>query len=43
VGGYIFQSDDRVAMIRAVSAVVHESLKPQDACDQYLRHTAGSA
>jgi putative autoinducer-2 (AI-2) aldolase len=36
MGRNIFQSDDPVAMIRAVSAVVHDSVKPQAACDQYL-------
>jgi putative autoinducer-2 (AI-2) aldolase len=37
MGRNIFQSDDPVAMIQAVSAIVHDSLKPQDAFDQYLR------
>jgi 3-hydroxy-5-phosphonooxypentane-2,4-dione thiolase len=37
MGRNIFQSDDPVAMIRAVGAVVHESAKPQAAFDQYLR------
>jgi 3-hydroxy-5-phosphonooxypentane-2,4-dione thiolase len=37
MGRNIFQSDDPVAMIRAVSAVVHESVKPQAAYDQFLR------
>src|SRR5215467_6232212 len=41
MGRNIFQSADPVAMIRAVSAIVHESLKPQEAFDQYLRPTAG--
>jgi 3-hydroxy-5-phosphonooxypentane-2,4-dione thiolase len=36
MGRNIFQSDNPVAMIRAVSAVVHESLKPQAAYDQFL-------
>jgi putative autoinducer-2 (AI-2) aldolase len=36
MGRNIFQSDDPVAMIRAVSAVVHDSVKPQAAYDQYL-------
>jgi 3-hydroxy-5-phosphonooxypentane-2,4-dione thiolase len=40
MGRNIFQSDDPVAMIRAVGAVVHESLKPQAAYDQFLRGTA---
>ena len=44
MGRNIFQSDDPVAMIRAVSAIVHEALTPQEAFDQYLRPaaTAGS-
>jgi 3-hydroxy-5-phosphonooxypentane-2,4-dione thiolase len=37
MGRNIFQSDDPVAMVRAVSAVVHESVKPQAAYDQFLR------
>jgi 3-hydroxy-5-phosphonooxypentane-2,4-dione thiolase len=37
MGRNIFQSDDPVAMIRAVSAVVHDSVKPQTAYDQFLR------
>jgi putative autoinducer-2 (AI-2) aldolase len=37
MGRNIFQSDKPVAMIRAVSAVVHESLKPQEAYDRFLR------
>ena len=40
MGRNIFQSDDPVAMIRAVSAIVHEALKPQEAFDQYLRRPA---
>ena len=40
MGRNIFQSDDPVAMIRAVSAVVHESLKPEAAHDQFLRPAA---
>jgi putative autoinducer-2 (AI-2) aldolase len=43
MGRNIFQSDDPVAMIRAVGAVVHESLKPQAAYDQFLRQAPGSA
>ena len=42
MGRNIFQSDDPVAMIRAVGAVVHESLKPQAAYDQFLRRAPGS-
>jgi putative autoinducer-2 (AI-2) aldolase len=37
MGRNIFQSDDPVAMIRAVRGVVHESLKPRAAYDQFLR------
>jgi 3-hydroxy-5-phosphonooxypentane-2,4-dione thiolase len=37
MGRNIFQSDDPVAMIRAIGAVVHESRKPQEAYDQFLR------
>jgi len=37
MGRNIFQCDDPVAMIRAVGAVVHESLKPQAAYDRFLR------
>jgi len=37
MGRNIFQSDDPVAMIQAVRAVVHESAKPQAAYDQFLR------
>ena len=37
MGRNIFQSDNPVAMIRAVSAVVHESLKPQAVYDRFLR------
>jgi putative autoinducer-2 (AI-2) aldolase len=40
MGRNIFQSDDPVAMIKAVSAVVHESLKPAAAYDQFLRPAA---
>jgi putative autoinducer-2 (AI-2) aldolase len=36
MGRNIFQSNDPVAMIRAVGAVVHESLKPQAAHDRFL-------
>ena len=34
MGRNIFQSDDPIAMIQAVRAVVHESAKPQAAYDQ---------
>jgi 3-hydroxy-5-phosphonooxypentane-2,4-dione thiolase len=43
MGRNIFQSDHPAAMIRAVGAVVHESLKPQAACDRFLRPSPGSA
>jgi putative autoinducer-2 (AI-2) aldolase len=41
MGRNIFQSDAPQAMIRAVGAVVHESMKPQDAYDQYVPAAAG--
>jgi 3-hydroxy-5-phosphonooxypentane-2,4-dione thiolase len=41
MGRNIFQCHDPVAMIRAVSAVVHESVKPQAAYDQYSTATRG--
>jgi len=41
MGRNIFQSGDPVAMIRAVNAVVHESIKPQAAHDRYSRATRG--
>ena len=37
MGRNIFQSDDPVAMIRAIGAVVHDSAKPQAAYDTVLR------
>jgi len=40
MGRNIFQSDTPQAMIRAVGAVVHESAKPGDAYDRYLREPA---
>jgi putative autoinducer-2 (AI-2) aldolase len=40
MGRNIFQSDTPEAMIRAVGAVVHESSKPEDAYEQYLRTPA---
>lgn len=40
MGRNIFQSEDPVAMIRAVTAVVHESQKPRAAYDQFLRRAA---
>ena len=36
MGRNIFQSDAPQAMIRAIGAVVHESVKPEDAYHQYL-------
>jgi putative autoinducer-2 (AI-2) aldolase len=41
MGRNIFQSGDPVAMIRAVNAVVHESIKPDAAYDRYSRATSG--
>ena len=43
MGRNIFQSGHPAAMIRAVGAVVHESLKPQAAYDRFLRPSPGSA
>jgi 3-hydroxy-5-phosphonooxypentane-2,4-dione thiolase len=40
MGRNIFQSQAPEAMIRAVGAVVHESMKPEDAYDQYVRAPA---
>ena len=37
MGRNIFQSDDPVAMIQAVSAIVHDAVKPADAFEAYLR------
>ena len=42
MGRNIFQSDTPAAMIRAVGAVVHESAKPEDAYDQYVRQPASA-
>ena len=42
MGRNIFQSDTPQAMIRAVGAVVHESMKPEDAYEQYLRIPASA-
>jgi putative autoinducer-2 (AI-2) aldolase len=42
MGRNIFQSEDPVAMIRAVRAVVHESVKPQAAYDQFFRAAASA-
>jgi 3-hydroxy-5-phosphonooxypentane-2,4-dione thiolase len=41
MGRNIFQSNHAVAMIRAVSAVVHESVKPQAAYEQYSTAARG--
>jgi putative autoinducer-2 (AI-2) aldolase len=43
MGRNIFQSNDPAAMIRAVSAVVHESLKPREAFHRYLPPAAEGA
>lgn len=40
MGRNIFQSDTPQAMIRAVGAVVHESMKPEDAYEQYVQAPA---
>ena len=40
MGRNIFQSDTPQAMIRAVGAVVHESVKPEDAYQRYLGQPA---
>jgi putative autoinducer-2 (AI-2) aldolase len=40
MGRNIFQSDTPEAMIRAVGAVVHESMKPEDAYDQFVQPPA---
>jgi putative autoinducer-2 (AI-2) aldolase len=41
MGRNIFQSEAPEAMIRAIGAVVHESMKPEDAYDQFAREAAG--
>jgi 3-hydroxy-5-phosphonooxypentane-2,4-dione thiolase len=41
MGRNIFQSEAPEAMIRAVGAVVHESMKPEDAYDLYVPAAAG--
>ncbi len=43
MGRNIFQSHDPAAMIRAVSAVVHDHAKPQAAYDQYVRASPDQA
>lgn len=40
MGRNIFQSSSPRAMLRAISAVVHESMKPEDAYEQYVRPLA---
>jgi pyridoxal biosynthesis lyase PdxS len=37
MGRNIFQSDHPVAMIRAIRAVVHESAKPEQAYEEFVR------
>jgi putative autoinducer-2 (AI-2) aldolase len=43
MGRNIFQSDTPLAMIQAISAVVHESMKPAEAYEQYVRPAAQRA
>ena len=40
MGRNIFQSATPAAMLRAISAVVHESMKPEDAYDQFVHPAA---
>ncbi|HET9894032.1 MAG TPA: 3-hydroxy-5-phosphonooxypentane-2,4-dione thiolase [Streptosporangiaceae bacterium] len=40
MGRNIFQSETPAAILRAISAVVHESMKPEDAYEQYVRPAA---
>jgi putative autoinducer-2 (AI-2) aldolase len=42
MGRNIFQSQAPEAMIRAIGAVVHESMKPEDAYEAYVRDTASA-
>ncbi len=42
MGRNIFQSDTPQAMIRAVGAVVHEAMKPEDAYDRYVQKSASA-
>ena len=42
MGRNIFQSDTPQAMIRAVGAVVHDSMKPKDAYDRYLQQSTSA-
>jgi putative autoinducer-2 (AI-2) aldolase len=37
MGRNIFQSDQPVAMMRAIRAVVHESAKPEHAYEEFVR------
>jgi 3-hydroxy-5-phosphonooxypentane-2,4-dione thiolase len=43
MGRNIFQSDTPLAMIRAIGAVVHESIQPKEAYEQYVRPAAQQA
>jgi putative autoinducer-2 (AI-2) aldolase len=43
MGRNIFQSDTPLAMLQAISAVVHESVKPAEAYEQYVRPAAQQA
>jgi putative autoinducer-2 (AI-2) aldolase len=40
MGRNIFQSDHPAEMIRAVAGIVHESMKPEEACDLLPRSAA---
>lgn len=40
MGRNIFHSDDPIAMIRAICAVVHESVKPEQAYEEFVRSAA---
>jgi len=42
MGRNIFQSQTPEAMIRAIGAVVHESMKPEDAYEAYVQDTASA-
>ena len=42
MGRNIFQSQAPEAMIRAIGAVVHESMKPEDAYEAYVQDTASA-
>jgi 3-hydroxy-5-phosphonooxypentane-2,4-dione thiolase len=43
MGRNIFQSDTPLAMIRAIGGVVHESMQPKEAYEQYVRPAAQQA